>query len=318
MRLQLRLQAGLDSGNGEILERYAKGAELVITKSGKRFCAKKVAKGQIIEIARCEGIDEALQALVSDPHYKGYKNENEEMWCTGCLDDPSVEHCCFCGCRKCYGKHDSSNILVCDGCDDEWHISCLDPPLHSVPRSSDWFCKKCLVRIEKERVAKAIKNDARKGDSSAEKLDPKKKVKTGRGRGRPPGSGKKAKLAATAENVDQGEGENTKAAEDSPVLVMSGTNSAAYPSGNGKEFVEPMLSVSTSPMDVEASQLDAVGVDAALAMIAKIGSDRVISTHEREFLGQLRVWGPYSDLRTVKEALEVQGSILKKRLDALN
>ena len=36
-------------------------------------------------------------------------------------------------------------------------------------------------------------------------------------------------------------------------------------------------------MDVEASQLDAVGVDAALAMIAKIGSDRVISTHERSF-----------------------------------
>ena len=79
MRLQLRLQAGLDSGNGEILERYAKGAELVITKSGKRFCAKKGGKRSNHRDSGCEGIDEALQALVSDPHYKGYKNENEEM-----------------------------------------------------------------------------------------------------------------------------------------------------------------------------------------------------------------------------------------------
>lgn len=317
MRLQLRLKVGLDSGNGETLERGVKGAELVVTKSGKRFCAKKVAKGQIIELARCEEIGGALQALVSDPHYKGCRSDNAEMWCTGCLDDPSVEHCCFCGCRRCYGKHDSSNILVCDGCDEEWHIYCLDPPLHSVPRSSEWFCKKCTLRIEKERAARALKNDARRSDSVADKVDPKKKVKSGRGRGRPPGSGKKAKLAAAKEGAEREEEEEAKAPALMSAPTALGPSPAAHSGASGNGDVE-QRSRASSLMDTEAPQLDAVGMGAALAIIAKIGPDRTLSMAEKDFLAQLRVWAPYSDLRAVKEALVLQCSVLQKKLASLN
>uniref|UniRef100_A0A4W6FYJ8 [histone H3]-trimethyl-L-lysine(4) demethylase n=1 Tax=Lates calcarifer TaxID=8187 RepID=A0A4W6FYJ8_LATCA len=36
-------------------------------------------------------------------------------------------------------------LLLCDGCDDSYHIFCLIPPLHDVPKG-DWRCPKCLAQ----------------------------------------------------------------------------------------------------------------------------------------------------------------------------
>ena len=37
-------------------------------------------------------------------------------------------------------QHD--RILLCDGCENECHMHCLDPPLAEVP-VGDWFCPAC-------------------------------------------------------------------------------------------------------------------------------------------------------------------------------
>ena len=38
------------------------------------------------------------------------------------------------------GKNDNyPEILLCDGCDGEYHMYCLQPPLETVPEN-DWFC----------------------------------------------------------------------------------------------------------------------------------------------------------------------------------
>lgn len=34
------------------------------------------------------------------------KASDERVWCNFCNDDPSISVCCFCACRKCFGKHD--------------------------------------------------------------------------------------------------------------------------------------------------------------------------------------------------------------------
>ena len=34
-------------------------------------------------------------------------------------------------------------MLMCDGCDDLYHLTCLDPPLASVPEG-EWLCKSCI------------------------------------------------------------------------------------------------------------------------------------------------------------------------------
>lgn len=45
------------------------------------------------------------------------------------------------GCLHCGEDDDHANILLCEGCNDEYHTYCLDPPLRSVP-TGDWYCCK--------------------------------------------------------------------------------------------------------------------------------------------------------------------------------
>jgi hypothetical protein len=46
-------------------------------------------------------------------------------------------------CKKCGYVKKQSKILLCDGCDDEYHMDCLDPPITAVPEG-DWFCPECV------------------------------------------------------------------------------------------------------------------------------------------------------------------------------
>lgn len=43
------------------------------------------------------------------------------------------------GCLACRRDDDHANLILCDCCNDEYHIYCLDPPLRTVP-TGDWFC----------------------------------------------------------------------------------------------------------------------------------------------------------------------------------
>ena len=47
------------------------------------------------------------------------------------------------GCLACGQDDDHANLLLCEGCNDEYHTYCLDPPLRSVPMG-DWYCPKCV------------------------------------------------------------------------------------------------------------------------------------------------------------------------------
>lgn len=47
-------------------------------------------------------------------------------------------------CHTCHSTHTRTPMLLCDSCDRGFHLSCLNPPLTSVPRG-EWFCPICLV-----------------------------------------------------------------------------------------------------------------------------------------------------------------------------
>uniref|UniRef100_A0A3Q3AZ20 [histone H3]-trimethyl-L-lysine(4) demethylase n=1 Tax=Kryptolebias marmoratus TaxID=37003 RepID=A0A3Q3AZ20_KRYMA len=48
-------------------------------------------------------------------------------------------------CLVCGSGSSEDRLLLCDGCDDSYHIFCLIPPLHEVPKG-DWRCPKCLAQ----------------------------------------------------------------------------------------------------------------------------------------------------------------------------
>lgn len=47
-------------------------------------------------------------------------------------------------CMVCHKNDNPGRTLLCDNCDDAYHMYCLDPPLKAIP-GTDWFCKRCLV-----------------------------------------------------------------------------------------------------------------------------------------------------------------------------
>lgn len=46
------------------------------------------------------------------------------------------------GCYICKDNKKQELILLCDGCEGEFHTFCVDPPLSKVPQGS-WFCPSC-------------------------------------------------------------------------------------------------------------------------------------------------------------------------------
>lgn len=48
-----------------------------------------------------------------------------------------VDECAACG--------DGGNLLICDGCESEWHTGCTKPALKTVPEGY-WLCDRCVDR----------------------------------------------------------------------------------------------------------------------------------------------------------------------------
>lgn len=47
-------------------------------------------------------------------------------------------------CERCGKSDDQANIIVCDSCDQGFHLNCAEPPLAAMPEF-EWNCSKCLI-----------------------------------------------------------------------------------------------------------------------------------------------------------------------------
>ena len=54
-------------------------------------------------------------------------------------------------CRKTSVKAGGLGMLLCDRCNEGWHMNCLDPVVKKVPKG-DWFCPRCAPRPERDLV----------------------------------------------------------------------------------------------------------------------------------------------------------------------
>ncbi|XP_052190233.1 PHD finger protein EHD3 isoform X2 [Diospyros lotus] len=49
-----------------------------------------------------------------------------------------------CPCRQCGQKAEGRDYLVCDSCEEMYHVSCIQPPVEEIP-SKSWYCAKCMA-----------------------------------------------------------------------------------------------------------------------------------------------------------------------------
>jgi hypothetical protein len=67
-------------------------------------------------------------------------NPNIDLWQNPRLAQGDVDQAC----QVCHKTTGGLNMLLCDKCDDGWHMNCLNPPLYRKPKG-DWFYPRCNV-----------------------------------------------------------------------------------------------------------------------------------------------------------------------------
>ena len=85
-----------------------------------------------------------LPASATDPHS---------------LRDPQRPFNPLSGCRLCWNDGDKARLLLCDGCEDEYHCYCVNPVLLEVPEG-DWYCRLCRHEDQEQPPPPALQPPA--------------------------------------------------------------------------------------------------------------------------------------------------------------
>jgi len=63
-------------------------------------------------------------------------------------------------CEICAHTEDEATMLLCDKCDDGYHIHCLTPGLFSIPKYN-WYCTPCKIKKSLKSALPGLNNNSR-------------------------------------------------------------------------------------------------------------------------------------------------------------
>ncbi|XP_031281601.1 PHD finger protein EHD3 isoform X2 [Pistacia vera] len=88
---------------------------------------------------------------VGGPVQSKYEEEKIELFTGESNSDAKMarpEACSVnkvCTCRRCEEKADGKDCLVCDSCEEMYHVSCIEPAVKEIPPKS-WYCGSCTAK----------------------------------------------------------------------------------------------------------------------------------------------------------------------------
>jgi PHD-finger len=129
------------------LQKVHKEIPVVTSNTGRKGKVVKKGESTVKKKVKDTKLDKNDKSVndnhVVDDEEVDDEHHDEESFGTGCL---------VCGSGK-----DENKILLCETCDGEYHIYCLNPPLRKVPKD-DWYCDVCVAKRSKVSNTSVIKS----------------------------------------------------------------------------------------------------------------------------------------------------------------
>ncbi|KAL3533251.1 hypothetical protein ACH5RR_006772 [Cinchona calisaya] len=111
------------------------------------------AKDICISVLRSQGIIEKPSALL------------QHAAAAAAAADANA-NCCSRKCKVCNSSETTLNMLICDNCEDAFHVPCCHPRIKKIP-IDEWFCYSCLKKKRKILKEKSASNSLSIGNESS-------------------------------------------------------------------------------------------------------------------------------------------------------
>jgi hypothetical protein len=87
--------------------------------------------------------------VLNNPETANLNPERFSMYCSDHTVEFFAKYPELCNdpwvCKVCDKNERDYDVLLCDDCDQGWHLDCLDPPLEEIP-DGEWYCEGCLIK----------------------------------------------------------------------------------------------------------------------------------------------------------------------------